>query len=100
MILILVLVLILLILVLFVVASALLVLILLILVPVLVIVTSASAALLLLLKFLLGVDVVLLGVHIGGIPQEGLLESVDGSLPVFLGYGDIALVVVIVRSVR
>ena len=87
-----------LVLVLILISLTILVVILLILVIVLVIVLSASA-IFLILQHLLGIDVILLRIHVCRIAEKRLLESIDSTLPIFFFYRDITRIVVIISSI-
>ena len=65
---------------------------------ILVIVLSASA-IFLILQHLLGIDVILLRIHVCRIAEKRLLESIDSTLPIFFFYRDITRIVVIISSI-
>ena len=65
---------------------------------ILVIVMSASA-IFLILQHLLGIDVILLRIHVCRIAEKRLLESIDSTLPIFFLYRDITRIVVIISSI-
>ena len=53
---------------------------------------------LLLHQFIAGIDVILLGREVPGGSDQALLERIHRRLPVFLGYGHIAQIEVIIRG--